>query len=159
MSLWRTEGGRKTPLVDSDAAVTCHEPEVNAGSTICLAFDGIDTRIWAIDADQGALQAVGYLPGRAYALSRGLDGSVLVWWRNGPVIVHPRSPRAIELNAAAVGVLHWRGSAYTSGHLVVAGGDDHPASGISTYEIAIDERTKAGSPARVAADRVMLDGR
>jgi heat shock protein HtpX len=159
VSLWRTEADRRTPLVESDADVSCHEAEVNAGSTICLAFDGIDTRIWAIDADQGALRAVGFLPGRAYALSRGLDGSVLVWWRRRPVIVHPRSPRAIELDVDAALAAEWRGSAYTSGHLVVAGSGERAAAGISTYEIAIDERVMPGSPARAAADRAMLDGR
>ena len=159
VSLWRTEAARRTPLVESDADVTCHEAEVNAGSTICLAFDGIDTRIWAIDADQGALRAVGFLPGRAYALSRGLDGSVLVWWRRRPVIVHPRSPRAIELDVDAALAAEWRGSAYTSAHLVVAGSGERAAAGLSTYEIAIDERAMPGSPARAAADRAMLDGR
>jgi hypothetical protein len=157
--LWRTEAGRRTPLVESDADVSCHEAEVNAGSTICLAFDGIDTRIWAIDADQGALRAVGYLPGRAYAMSRGLDGSVLVWWRRRPVIVHPRSPRAIELDVDAALAAEWRGSAYTSAHLVVAGSAEHDGAAVSTYEIAIDERAMPGSPARAAADRAMLDGR
>jgi hypothetical protein len=159
VSLWRTEAGRRTPLVESDADVSCHEPEVNAGSTICLAFDGIDTRIWAIDADQGALRAVGFLPGRAHALSRGLDGSVLVWWRRRPVIVHPRSPRAIELDVDAGLAAGWRGSAYTSDHLVVSGSGERAAAAVSTYEIAIDERAMPGSPARAAADRAMLDGR
>jgi hypothetical protein len=159
VSLWRTEAARRTPLVESDADVTCHEAEVNAGSTICLAFDGIDTRIWAIDADQGALRAVGFLPGRAYALSRGLDGSVLVWWRRRPVIVHPRSPRAIELDVDAALAAEWRGSAYTSAHLVVSGSGERAAAGLSTYQIAIDERAMPGSSARAAADRAMLDGR
>ena len=100
--LWRLGPGPRVEAGRSRLDVTCNSETRDEENIVCTAFDGVRTRIVAIEPATAAVTPLGQLDGPFHAHD-GVGGSWLTgWWRGAATAVHldtrvafrlPRHPR------------------------------------------------------------------
>jgi Zn-dependent protease with chaperone function len=141
VSVWRVRAGSPTLMTRSSADVECVEAPVDLEPVVCFAFDGIATRLWALSAADRRVMPIGVLAGYAHPLTRGSDGTLVVWWRQHPVLLQLDPLRARELST--IPIRRWARAALASHHLLIA--DNNATSTLAIYRVET-ELTRSVQP-------------
>ncbi len=142
VSLWRVRTGAPALLARSSADVDCLEPPIDIEPAVCFAFDGIATRVWKVSADEKRVAPIGILRGYARPLTRGADGTLVIWWRNHPMLLQTDPLVARELRS--VPMSKWGRAALASDYLLIA--DAPSARTLAIYRVqstTVREGTRA----------------
>ncbi len=131
VSLWRVRTGAPALLARSSADVDCLEPPIDIEPAVCFAFDGIATRVWKVSADEKRVAPIGILRGYARPLTRGADGTLVIWWRNHPMLLQTDPLVARELRS--VPMSKWGRAALASDYLLIA--DAPSARTLAIYRV------------------------
>jgi len=97
---WTLHVGIPTRIAASSLPVTCTS-RGRLDAAICAAFDGRDTRLFAVDPAAPALEPVATVKGRLYTRHVSQDGWISGWLEGALVALQPRTSEMISVRSAS----------------------------------------------------------